>query len=511
MNEAREDGLKVLTFDGEADIQIGVLSALYALLDMMRRVAYDRPELATCDIKSTTISDGIPEALPCKCFDLVVGSGDGGWIAIMLGRLCMSTSQAIEEYLRIRSSIHDLYLSNDSSELWDWDKDSNTSTFEAMLQKLVSNQVESGNAHEMLRVPVSGPFCRTVVLAMHRENSAPHAAFFRNYIVRKGNLPNYPIWFAIRATASSFIFPPAQIQPDSQRYLSASSFNFNNPINEAVSEAIDIAKYLKITGPPIACLVSLGVGYPGNKTLSWSDLGATAIRLMQDALRAHEQVQLRFAESRNLRSEAYFRFNVEQGLQKEPLHDINEATFHTHTQIYLQKVDVDQSIDNVVKHIINRGSTDYQHIISSTPYVEKMSSGSAKPPTPSNKQAARQHLTALQSHEKSVHFIDSTSQGQINAKHTEPAVREEIRKDDSSHPPLNQSYLPVEGELTRMIGYITAIACEDWDELMEVCERASLSESNAKEAVRALRREFKYGGGSGGPAHCRPPLCFIPA
>lgn len=40
-------------------------------------------------------------------------------------------------------------------------------------------------------------------------------------------------------------------------------------------------------------------------------------------------------------------------------------------------------------------------------------------------------------------------------------------------------------------GYLTATASEDWSLVLEVCDRASASEANAKEAVRALRREFK--------------------
>ncbi|KZT03333.1 uncharacterized protein LAESUDRAFT_684169 [Laetiporus sulphureus 93-53] len=47
-------------------------------------------------------------------------------------------------------------------------------------------------------------------------------------------------------------------------------------------------------------------------------------------------------------------------------------------------------------------------------------------------------------------------------------------------------------ELTRMIGYLTATASEDWSLVLEVCERASANESSAKEAAKALRREFKY-------------------
>ncbi|KAI0688491.1 hypothetical protein BC835DRAFT_306317 [Cytidiella melzeri] len=49
-----------------------------------------------------------------------------------------------------------------------------------------------------------------------------------------------------------------------------------------------------------------------------------------------------------------------------------------------------------------------------------------------------------------------------------------------------------QNELTRMIGYLTATSSEDWSLVLEVCERASSSENNAKEAVKALRKEFKY-------------------
>ncbi|KAJ6476153.1 hypothetical protein C8R45DRAFT_1216883 [Mycena sanguinolenta] len=50
-----------------------------------------------------------------------------------------------------------------------------------------------------------------------------------------------------------------------------------------------------------------------------------------------------------------------------------------------------------------------------------------------------------------------------------------------------------DNELTRKIGFLTATASEDWTLVLDVCDHASASEANAKEAVRALRREFKYG------------------
>ncbi|KAH8826200.1 hypothetical protein DL96DRAFT_1276434 [Flagelloscypha sp. PMI_526] len=211
IRQTRQNGLKVLTIDGEADIRVGVVSALFSLLDMMRRAAHDCPDLAA---STTSSSNNPPEALPCKCFDLIVGSGDGGWIAIMLGRLGMSTSQAIKNYLQIRKSVHDSYPYD--APLEEWQATSKASTFEALLQQLVVNQVESENADEMLQIP--NPSCYVLALAMHRESDAPHAAYFRNYHARSGNVDNCPTWFAMRAAASSSIFPAAQIGSSGQRF-----------------------------------------------------------------------------------------------------------------------------------------------------------------------------------------------------------------------------------------------------------------------------------------------------
>ncbi|KAI0632879.1 hypothetical protein C8Q77DRAFT_1058522 [Trametes polyzona] len=59
--------------------------------------------------------------------------------------------------------------------------------------------------------------------------------------------------------------------------------------------------------------------------------------------------------------------------------------------------------------------------------------------------------------------------------------KERERKEEDAH-----------AELTRMIGYLTATASEDWSLVLEVCDRASANDANAKEAAKALRREFKY-------------------
>ncbi|KAJ7202378.1 hypothetical protein GGX14DRAFT_370455, partial [Mycena pura] len=44
-----------------------------------------------------------------------------------------------------------------------------------------------------------------------------------------------------------------------------------------------------------------------------------------------------------------------------------------------------------------------------------------------------------------------------------------------------------------VLGFLTATASEDWTLVLDICDQASANVTNAKEAVRALRREFKYG------------------
>ncbi|CAG8631693.1 5720_t:CDS:2, partial [Acaulospora colombiana] len=60
------------------------LSALYIIDEMLQRLKFDL-ELEE-DVRA------------CDWFDLIVGSGHGGLIALLLGRLQMTTPQAIKAY-----------------------------------------------------------------------------------------------------------------------------------------------------------------------------------------------------------------------------------------------------------------------------------------------------------------------------------------------------------------------------------------------------------------------------
>ena len=46
-------------------------------------------------------------------------------------------------------------------------------------------------------------------------------------------------------------------------------------------------------------------------------------------------------------------------------------------------------------------------------------------------------------------------------------------------------------EVSSIVGYVTDFAADDWNVVLEICDRAAASEANAREAAAALRREFK--------------------
>ncbi|KAH8823134.1 hypothetical protein DL96DRAFT_1616776 [Flagelloscypha sp. PMI_526] len=348
MSEARENGLIVLSLDGETDIRIGVLSALYSLRDLMVQVAEGHPEL-TSGQPSAEPMGSPPEALPSKCFDLIVGSGDGGWVAIMLGRMGMSTSQVIDTYCQIRTSVHDSDFNIDT--LSDQQKAAKSAVFEQSLRLLVA--ANTGRAEEQLRI--GNPLCYVAALAMRAENDAPHPVLFRNYEARKSNSPNCSIWFAIRAVASSKSFPPACTTSMSHRFcfLAASQHNFSNPVDEAITEALELAKKLKITGsPPLACLVSLGAGHPGIKPLDDPIDGNVAARLTRNPEKAHEEAQKRIEKQHDLKGTEYFRLNVDQGLQENLLNDIKLEKVLSHTEAYLNTFTVTSKVSRIVEHIV---------------------------------------------------------------------------------------------------------------------------------------------------------------
>ncbi|KAH7326830.1 acyl transferase/acyl hydrolase/lysophospholipase, partial [Rhizoctonia solani] len=89
--------LRLLSFDGGG---VRGLSSLFILKEFLRRTR-------------TGSGGNQPIPLPCECFDMICGTGTGGLIAIMLGKLCMSVDDTIDEYIKLLRTIA-------SNKKWPW-------------------------------------------------------------------------------------------------------------------------------------------------------------------------------------------------------------------------------------------------------------------------------------------------------------------------------------------------------------------------------------------------------
>ena len=87
------------------------------------------------------------------------------WVAIMLGRLYMATSQVIKTYLDVCSVIHNTYRHD--APLGAWQRETKATVFEAMLKVIVTNNVKDGQ--ENLRI--QNPTCYVCVFLLLRNES----------------------------------------------------------------------------------------------------------------------------------------------------------------------------------------------------------------------------------------------------------------------------------------------------------------------------------------------------
>ncbi|KAH8823275.1 acyl transferase/acyl hydrolase/lysophospholipase [Flagelloscypha sp. PMI_526] len=327
-------GIRILVVDGEGSPAIGVIPSIGVLNEMMSRIEFD--------IKANEES-----ILPCQYFDLIVGSGDGGLISLMLGRLGMSASSAKAAYEEIHEFIHESCANLDSN--------AKAQALEGRLKNLVCKEVGGDDPDlERLEEPASTkPRCKVAVLTKSALNiGAP--VILRTYRVRDNRTPNCPIWLAMRAsTARPNIFTEARV---CGKKLISASLGHNNPIESAMHEAS-----IAFPTARIDCIVSLGSGHPGHSELKETGLSSLALVALQLA-QGSEQVSQEFARRRQSEGlgDTYFRFNVLQGLQAYIQAGYDSAL--AHTAAYLQETAVDTALNAAVRAL--RGES--QSVISST-------------------------------------------------------------------------------------------------------------------------------------------------
>ncbi|MCJ1378657.1 hypothetical protein MMC17_001756 [Xylographa soralifera] len=378
--------VNLLALDGGG---IRGVSELLILHEIMSRLQFDLK------------LDKLP--LPCDCFHLIGGTNTGGYenpfhlqpepcldnlrelsraynqdihpltlrrfslVALMLGRLRMSTSEALEQYDAVaqkifsegnrRSHLHDgifiaKTLENEVKRLVDSRKtDGNCST--RMLDPM--GEQKMGKTYEVfLTRPYESKTYFRFVCAMPASNMASSRRF-RSYRVRNNSSANCQIWEAARATtaAPTFFERIHIVDGQLQEEFIDGVLRCNNPTQEILEEARQVFGRERAIG----CVVSIGTGHTGVMSLAKPSalqniFSTKLIEVLAKIATDCESTATNMATRFENQDDMYFRFSVTHGaglIAPEEWKRMGEV--QTHTKAYLQEPSVSKSVDALVSRL----------------------------------------------------------------------------------------------------------------------------------------------------------------
>ncbi|KAJ7122298.1 acyl transferase/acyl hydrolase/lysophospholipase, partial [Mycena epipterygia] len=274
----------------------GALSELLILERMMHRA------------KTEGRLDTVPS--PCECFDIIGGSGMGGIVALMLGRLRMSVAATISAYETIRPQ-----------------PGMQASKFEEALKNIFQLQ-------EMRDAGADA--CKTLVCAA--KGGVPDV--FRSYDTPDEPANDCTIWEAARATSATPGLPEIGSKEMNQWHVGS-----NNPTSLLLEEAKKM-----YPSRPVVLVASIGTGHPDTILIPKSPRSGAMARATKTIAAGcettHEGNARRFRRVPN----TYFRLNVEQGVQGlGPQHWEKWSEVSAHTYAYLRTADTRSKLTEAVK------------------------------------------------------------------------------------------------------------------------------------------------------------------
>ncbi|MBW0508951.1 hypothetical protein O181_048666 [Austropuccinia psidii MF-1] len=234
-------GWRILSLDGGGIRGLSMLCIVHELMSTIQaRLGLKQPPL------------------PCEIFEMITGTGTGGIIALLLGRLRLETSVAIEAYLRIVSIV----FSQSKRSMGAMRGKSRFSG--SKLENVVKQVVEQvmNTTESSLADPQSETGCKTFLIALMvsgTKGKVQGLKTLRTYSTHQAMADQCSIHQAARATsAAPLFFKPVQIEASQNLLLSelmSKGTIFSNPCSEALVEARGLLPQREID-----CLISLGAG-----------------------------------------------------------------------------------------------------------------------------------------------------------------------------------------------------------------------------------------------------------
>ncbi|EIW81559.1 FabD lysophospholipase-like protein [Coniophora puteana RWD-64-598 SS2] len=332
MAEKAQKGRRLLSIDGGG---VRGLSALLIIRDIMRRIQ---------------IREGLHSLpRPCDYFDLICGSGTGGLIALMLGRLCLPIDDAIASFKTFAKEVYGEGRKRFSKERF------KATVLELASRAIVSRVLDDENARLFDDFAAANNACKVFVCAMFADNlNASSPTLLRTYRARNNTSSNFTIWQAARATmAMPGDFKPATLSGEfglQHRFIDG-GVGSNNPSQLALREAESI-----FPGDALAVLISVGTGRSeiiadsAHQMAAASDPSALMQRVAVDCERVSDELTGRFSQ----RPGAYYRCSVIHGTEGVSWVDAKALdTVVTQTSRYLEGLRISAELDSMVESLLD--------------------------------------------------------------------------------------------------------------------------------------------------------------
>ncbi|KEP45946.1 putative calcium-independent phospholipase A2-gamma, partial [Rhizoctonia solani 123E] len=325
-------GINILCIDGGG---VRGLSSLLLLQEVMNRLQ---------------VLEGQGELVkPVDWFDVIAGTGTGGVIACMLGKLGMSINEAVESYTKLTEAV----FSNKKKGGITGAAAYKSTTLKESLRAVI--QAATGDGDTKMSEGASIPDgCNTLIFATLKDNiNASIPVMFRSYQARANRAPDCAMWEALYATmAHPAFFKSIDIAEGALKYsFVGGELGNSNPLAHVLGEVRDL-----YPGQYVSCIMSVGAGHAHTIHIPSTDrqLASLAMKAMAtDSERVAEEMARRFQDTTGV----YFRFNVDQGIQDVETDDWEKlGTVGAHTRAYLSKNEVDRGMREATKAMHDRNN-----------------------------------------------------------------------------------------------------------------------------------------------------------
>ncbi|PHH51952.1 Vegetative incompatibility protein HET-E-1 [Ceratocystis fimbriata CBS 114723] len=309
---------RILSLDGGG---IRGLSSLLVLEDIAKHIQKTK---------------GLPEIQkPCEMFDLIGGTGTGGIIALMLGRLRMTLDQSIKAYKSLAETVLSLEPTNLSTE----SPETRLAQVETAIKRMIrENCGETNCAEQRLRGSPTADTCphedtlfrdenctKTALLATTKVDVETSPTVISTYDTST-SFAECKVWEIAMAISAPNNFISNKIGRDEEQFIDA-QYGYNNPCEVLITEAEK-----EFPGREMMIL-SIGTGL--GDVVEISDSKSSVFRADSKVATTSKQVDLRLREKHSSTG-GYYRFNVENGLEDVALLDSHKpSNIAGHTRNYL--------------------------------------------------------------------------------------------------------------------------------------------------------------------------------